>query len=209
MGTHPQLIPLSLQVKPFLPAGTEIQVAEMIIENRIHITITKHRTTKLGDYRHPANGKGHRITLNHSLNPFSFLITFVHEVAHLTTWNRYQNKVAPHGKEWKDDFKILMKPFMSQHIFPEDVLNALNNYMKNPAASSCADVDLLRALHQQNPDDGLINLEELKEHQVFALDGNKVFKKGPLERKRFRCQNLQNKRFYFVNALARVKPIEI
>ena len=198
---HPQLIPLSVQVKPFLPEGTEIPVAQMIIHNKIHITITKHRSTKLGDYRPPFNGKGHRITLNKSLNPFSFLITFVHEVAHLTTWNRYQNKVAPHGKEWKEDFKLLMKPFMTRQIFPDDILVALDKYMQNPAASSCADTDLLRALHQQNPEDGLFNLEELNENQVFSLDGNKVFRKGPLERKRFRCQNLNNKRYYFVKVL--------
>ena len=205
---HPQLIPLSHQVKPFLPPGTEIQVAEMIINYQIHLKLTKPRTTKLGDYRAPFNGKGHRITLNKSLNPFSFLITFVHEVAHLTCWNQHQHKVPPHGKEWKEHFKNLMRPFMSQHIFPENVLAALNKYMKNPAASSCADVNLLKALQYHQPEDGLRNLEELPENMEFVLDGNKMFRKGPLERKRFRCLNLSNKRYYFVNALARVKPLE-
>ena len=150
---HPQLIPLSHQVKPFLPPGTEIQVAEMIINYQIHLKLTKPRTTKLGDYRAPFNGKGHRITLNKSLNRFSFLITFVHEVAHLTCWNQHQHKVPPHGKEWKEHFKNLMRPFMSQHIFPENVLAALNKYMKNPAASSCADVNLLKALQYPQPED--------------------------------------------------------
>jgi len=205
---HPQLVPLSNQVKPFLPSGTEMLVAEIIITNKVHITITKHRATKLGDYRPPFNGHGHRITLNKSLNPFSFLITFVHEVAHLTCWNQYQNKVAPHGKEWKQHFQHQMKPFMGHHVFPENIMKALNNYMKNPAASSCADIHLLKALQEHQPNDGLVNLEELSENEWFALDGNKVFQKGPLERKRFRCLNLGNKRYYFVNALARVKLMD-
>ena len=80
--------------------------------------------------------------------------------------------------------------------------------MKNPAASSCADVDLLKALQYHEPEDGLKSLEELPENMEFMLDGNKTFRKGPLERKRFRCLNLSNKRYYFVNALARVKPLE-
>jgi SprT protein len=202
------ILALSEQVKPFLPSGTEMLVAEMIIVNKVHITVTKHRATKLGDYRPPMHGKGHRITLNKSLNPFSFLITFVHEVAHLTCWNQYQNKVAPHGKEWKEHFKQQMKPFLSHHVFPEKVMHALSNYMQNPAASSCADVTLLKALQDHQPEDGLLNLEDLPENQVFVLDGNKTFRKGPLERKRFRCFNLVNKRYYFVNALARVKPFE-
>jgi len=206
---HPQLVKLSMQVKPFLPPGTDIQVAEMIILYKIHITVTKHRSTKLGDYRPPSSGKGHRISINHSLNPFSFLITFVHEVAHLTAWNKYQNRISPHGKEWKEEFKILMKPFINHHVFPSDVLAALNKYMLNPAASSCADSDLLRALNQQNPEDGLLHLEDLDENSAFSLDGDKIFKKGPLERKRYRCQNLQNKKYYFVSALARVKPLDM
>jgi SprT protein len=205
---HPKLHSLSLQLKPFVPPQTETLVAEMIIFHNVHLKLTKHRATKLGDYRPPFKGEGHRITVNKSLNPYSFLITFVHEVAHLTCWNKYQNRVQPHGGEWKNEFKMLMKPFLSQHIFPQNVLIALNKYMQNPAASSCADVDLLKALQNYQADDGLLNLEQLPENVVFMLDGNKVFKKGPLERKRFRCLNLTNKRYYFVNALARVKPVE-
>lgn len=204
---HPQLLPLSKQLQPYLPKGTEMDVAQMIISHHVHLKLTKHRATKLGDYRPPQRGQGHRITVNKNLNPFSFLITFVHEVAHLTSWNKHQNRVAPHGKEWKEEFKELLAPFLSNHIFPENVLDALNKYIKNPAASSCADVNLFKALQSHQPDDGLLHLEELAENVSFVLDGNKLFKKGPLERKRFRCLNLTNKRYYFVNALARVKQL--
>jgi hypothetical protein len=203
-----QVQKLAQQVKPFVPPGTETAVAGMIIKNQIHITVTKHRATKLGDYRPPANGKGHRITLNKSLNQYAFLITFVHEVAHLICWNAHGNRVAPHGKEWKHYFKQQMLPFLHHSVFPENVLQALNKYMSNPAASSCADTDLLRALHAFEESDGLVNLEDLPENQVFGIDSNKIFKKGPLQKKRFRCLNLINKRYYFVSALARVKPIE-
>lgn len=204
---NPQVTALSNHVQPYVPEGTSLMVAQLIVEHKIHVTLTKHRATKLGDYRPPQHGKGHRISVNKNLNPYSFLITFVHEVAHLTCWNQFQNRVAPHGKEWKMHFKILMEPFLRARVFPEKVDAALQSYMRNPAASSCADVTLLKALQEHQPDDGLVHLEDLEEHQVFELEGRRIFQKGPRERKRFRCLSLDNKRYYFVNALARVRPV--
>lgn len=205
---HPQLNSLAEKLKPFVPEGAQKTVAHLIISNHIHLTLTRQRTSKLGDYRPPQNGKGHRISINKNLNNFSFLITFIHELAHLTCWNEFQNKVLPHGAEWKLHFRKHMTPYMNENFFPPSVLHALAKYMNNPAASSCADINLMKALQTFEPEDGLNNLEELDENSIFSLDGNKFFKKGPLERKRYKCYNLTNKRYYLVSALARVKKIE-
>ena len=205
---HLQLNTLAEKLVPFVPSGTEKMVAYLIINNNVHLTLTRRRASKLGDYRPPHSGKGHRISINKNLSKYSFLITFVHEVAHLTCWNEHKNKVLPHGAEWKMYFRKHMTQFMNENFFPKNILDALNKYMNNPAASSCADANLLKALQMYDPDDGLKNLEELDENTIFSLDGNKIFKKGPLERKRFKCFNLTNNRYYLVNGLARVKMIE-
>lgn len=198
---------LSEQLKPYVPEGSSYRVAQMIVENKVHLTVTKPRSTKLGDYRPPVNGKGHRITLNKSLNKYAFLVTFVHEIAHLTCWNQYKNRVSPHGPEWKQHYRMHMENFLNTDVFPLNLKIVLINYMKNPAASSCSDIHLNKALQDFDPHDGLINLEDLEENRIFKLDGKKTFQKGPLERKRYRCLNLDNKRYYFVSALARIKPI--
>ena len=65
--------------------------------------VSKTRDSKLGDYRFSPQ-KGHQITVNHNLNPYSFLVTYLHEVAHLLTYQTYKNKVLPHGNEWKKAF---------------------------------------------------------------------------------------------------------
>ncbi|NUM32265.1 MAG: SprT-like domain-containing protein [Bacteroidetes bacterium] len=205
---HPQLNSLAEKLNPFVPFGADKMVAQLIISNNIHLTLTRQRTTKIGDYRPPQKGKGHRITINKNLNKFSFLITFIHELSHLTCWNDFQNKVLPHGTEWKNHFKRHMTPFLNNNFFPEIILNALIKYMNNPAASSCADINLMKSLQMFEPDDGLKNLEELEENSIFSLDGNKIFKKGALERKRYKCYNLTNKKYYLVSAIARVKKIE-
>ena len=39
--------------------------------------------------------------MNNNLNKYSFLITITHEIAHMMIWEKHQNKVDPHGEEWK------------------------------------------------------------------------------------------------------------
>src|SRR5579859_115977 len=67
----------------------------------VHLTITKERKSVLGDYRHATHAQNHRISVNGGLNKYSFLITLIHELAHLLTFMEYSNGVASHGKEWK------------------------------------------------------------------------------------------------------------
>ena len=133
-------------LKKYLPEQSVTLIAEWIIAFDFKLKIKKERSTRLGDYTMPRNGLNHIITINHNLNKFSFLITLVHEVAHLVTYNQYKNSVSPHGKEWKKNFQELIQPFLTTDIFPIEIFSALRRYMQNPAASSCSDVHLLRTL---------------------------------------------------------------
>ena len=72
----------------------------------------------MGDYRPPYAGQGHRISINYDLNSYSFLVTTVHEFAHLLTWNEHKRKAKPHGAEWKANFKRMMRPFFEKEVFP-------------------------------------------------------------------------------------------
>ncbi|NQT77465.1 MAG: SprT-like domain-containing protein [Bacteroidetes bacterium] len=174
---------------------------------KIHLKITRKRSSKLGDYRSPHNGKGHHITVNHDLNPYAFLITLIHEIAHLITWEKYRNKVRAHGREWKDAYRELMVPFMNMDLFPEDIHTALQFYLKKSYASSGSDLTLSRCLQKYDPNPG-ITLEELDEGSIFQLTNGRIFKKGPLLRKRYRCISLDNKRTYLVNPLVIVEVQE-
>ena len=64
-------------------------------------SFTSERNSRYGDYTAPRNGQNHLITVNHNLNKYAFLITLVHEVAHLVTYNNHRHRVSPHGGEWK------------------------------------------------------------------------------------------------------------
>lgn len=192
----------------YIPAPAVPLLTEWVIGFNVHLKVTKARNSKLGDYRHPFGNDGHRITINHNLNSYAFLITLVHEIAHLTTWNKYQNRVAPHGSEWKNEYKTLMREVVKLKVFPDDVYSSLVAYMQNPAASSCSDENLLRTLRNYDLNRTHLHLEELEENTLFALDNGMIMRKGPKSRKRYKCYEVNVKRYYMVSPLAEVTKIE-
>ncbi|NOQ72380.1 MAG: sprT domain-containing protein [Crocinitomix sp.] len=172
----------------------------------VHFTVSKKRKTKLGDYRHPHNGKPHRISVNGDLNPYSFLITTLHEMAHLTTFEKYGNRVKPHGVHWKIEFKAIADPILNEIALPTDVNLALNNYLRNAKASSCSDDKLYRVLKRYDKYNGL-TLEELESGSLFKLNG-KTFVKGKKLRTRFECAEVSTHKKYRVLGLAEIEKIE-
>ncbi|MDQ3022070.1 MAG: SprT-like domain-containing protein [Bacteroidota bacterium] len=179
-------------------------VQSWLDEYKFLLKITKSRTTKLGDYRHPHRGKPHQITVNHNLNKYSFLITLTHEVAHLTAWNKYRNKILPHGKEWKEEFKIHLAPIFNLKILPDDINKNLSNYYLNPKASSCADIGLMKVLKRYDENSLYVHLEDIPCKSIFKLRNGSEFIKGDKIRKRYKCINVLNKRAYLVSPVAEV-----
>lgn len=188
-----------------LPENTVDTICDWINTYAFNLKISKARNTKLGDYRSPFGGKGHRITVNHDLNKYAFLITLVHEVAHLVTWEKHKDRVAPHGKEWKLSFKSLMIPFLNENVFPKDVLDAVTGYMHNPAAASCTDMHLYRTLRKYDENtakQGSMLVESLPADSIFQLKNGMILRKGELLRKRFKCTEMKSRKVYLVNPLA-------
>jgi hypothetical protein len=190
----------------YMPAEASIYVADLIIKYQTQFNIKPPRKTKLGDYRHPHNGKGHRISVNGDLNQYSFLITTIHEFAHLTTYLKYKNKVTPHGQEWKNEFKDLFAPLFELVNFPEDVKVTLLNYLKNAKASSCSDAQLIRVLKRYDKKNDIILVEHLNIGTKFKLN-RKIFVKGKRLRTYYLCKDLNSGRDYRVNGLAEIEQI--
>ncbi|HAD34265.1 MAG TPA: hypothetical protein DCF44_07170 [Chitinophagaceae bacterium] len=44
------------------------------------------------------------MSVNGNLNSYHFLITLLHEIAHMLVWEQFRNRVKPHGLEWKHVF---------------------------------------------------------------------------------------------------------
>lgn len=190
----------------FLPEGSFEQVVQYIHHYKVHLTITKHRKSVLGDYRHSGWGSNHRISVNGSLNKYEFLITLLHELAHLLTFELHKNRVEPHGKEWKAQYSRLLVDFVQQKIFPADIEKALQKSILNPAATANGETDLLLVLRKYDAPrkPGLLPVAEVPEGALFQTENGKVFKKGPKRRKRFECVELKTGLHYTFSPISEV-----
>ena len=171
--------------------------------------VTRQRTSKIGDYRYNKKTRNHEITVNGNLNQYAFLITFLHEVAHLRQYLAHGNNRPPHGLAWKQTFQDIMMPMLNESIFPGDILTLLRLHMKNPKASSQSDARLSRLLRkydvQQNEKD--LYLEDLNEGEIFNLNG-RLYTKIKKRRTRSLCKDNITGRKYLISELAPVSKIE-
>ncbi|WP_295770660.1 SprT-like domain-containing protein [uncultured Mucilaginibacter sp.] len=194
----------------YLPAGAAPLIARWIDHFKCEFKISRNRNSKFGDYRPPFQGKGHRISVNHNLNPYAFLVTTVHEFAHLHTWNQHKNLIKPHGNEWKANFKKMMQPFFEQQVFPSDVTFAITAYLNNPAASSCSDLNLYRTLRKYDNNAATVTtIEKIPLKAVFKIKDGRIFRKEEQLRKRFRCTEISTKRIYLFSPVAEVELVDV
>jgi SprT protein len=191
----------------YLPPAAVEPVHELIGAHKVQLIITRHRKTKLGDFRPGVNGRPARISLNHSLNPYAFLLTFLHELAHHLVWVKHKRRATPHGKEWKKTLQQLRRPFLSTAFFPKDILDLLQNEDARIFAASTADTALARKLKNYDKAPAGQFLETLPENAHFSLPDGRQFKKLSKRRKNYLCFCLTNKRNYIFNPLAEVYPV--
>lgn len=197
-------------LQQYIPVNSFNYVVHYINLYKIHLTVTKKRKTILGDYRHPFMGKNHRITINGDLNRYEFLITFLHELAHLQTFEQFGNRVEAHGNEWKLAYSDLLQQFLQLQIFPEDIRFALQATIHNPAATASGETQLLKVLRKYNKPKSIhhITIEQLPMGSFFKTDKGMIFKKGVLRRKRYECLQINTGKLYAFSPIAEVIKVE-
>ena len=191
-------VPL-VQLADYLPQGTYELVAQYLHHYKVHLTVAKSRSSVLGDYRRKFDTQHHRISVNGNLNPYAFLITLLHELAHLLTYEKYSYRVQAHGKEWKTIYGQVLEKFLQEKIFPADVAHELLRTLQNPGASTCAEEGLQRVLYRyDDKKQGCALLEDISEGTIFSIAGKRRFIKGSKRRKRFICREIATgKNFLF------------
>ncbi|MES2431852.1 MAG: SprT-like domain-containing protein [Bacteroidota bacterium] len=196
------------QLQTYLPEGSFEEVVTHLLVHKVQLTITRERKTVLGDYRNAHFGENHRISINGNLNKYAFLITLLHELAHLFTFEKYKNKVPPHGQEWKNEYSKILAQFLIKKVFPPDIHKTLLKTLQNPAASSCADTSLLRVLHQYDEkEEGIHLVEALPLGSIFKIKGGRVFKKEEKVRKRFKCVEVKTGKIYLFSPVYEVMAV--
>lgn len=194
----------------FLPEGSFDQVVAYLHQYKVHLSVTRRRKTVLGDYRHPFRGSTHRISINSNLNKYEFLVTLLHELAHLLTYEQYQNKVEAHGKEWKQCYATLLIEFIRMNVFPADVVKALQQSVINPAATANGETALMMVLRRYDPvkREGYYHIIEIPTGSIFQTEDKRVFRKGEKRRSRYTCVEIKTGLQYTFSAMYEVKLLE-
>ncbi|MGV9004901.1 SprT-like domain-containing protein [Flavobacterium sp.] len=196
---------MSEVLSKYLPDHAVEPLFELIKLNSVHLKIVNERQTRHGDYRKAVNGK-HEITVNSNLNKYRFLITLVHEIAHLVAFEKFGRFIKPHGNEWKMTFQRLMLPFIRPEIFPHSVLPLVANHFKNPTASSDTDARLAFALKQFDERKADVYfIHEVPSGSLFRIKNGRIFKKNGLRVKRYECLEIESGRLFLFNANAEVE----
>ncbi|MEM6516720.1 MAG: SprT-like domain-containing protein [Bacteroidota bacterium] len=193
-------------VEDFIPKRAIERVSQLLDHDNLLVKIKQERKTKHGDYRPLPNGK-HQITINSNLNPYRFLMTLIHEIAHFEAYKNFGRSIKPHGFEWKRTFQHLMLPFLNPNIFPNELLPLLANHFKNPKATSDTDVKLALALKQYDVPSNKTYIFEVPIGSDFKLYNGRIFRKGNKRRVRYECIEVKTGRLYLFNPNAQVDLI--
>lgn len=190
----------------YIPDKAIEPVVEWFDKHFVVLRITRSRRSKLGDFKSAPTGKPCHISINHDLNPFNFLITLLHEMAHAEVHFNYTRRMQPHGRAWKLAYRKIAQPYIDACIFPDDLNKVFANYLNNPQASSTACLALAQALKIYDPFKEEITVSMLTPETIFSLPDGRKFKVIEKLRKRYRCYCLDNKKTYLFNPMAVIHP---
>ena len=203
--------------RDYIPCNAMDMLIVCLQGHKLDCRIARKRATKTGDFRPAGKGQPPRITVNGDLNPYAFLLTLVHEIAHFFVYldtekaNIFlirKHRPRPHGKEWKKRFTGLMQPFISMNVFPPEIEKAMVSYFEEPKATAAGDSRLQRLFRAYDPPGDLIRSTEIQEGAFFKTGSGRVFLKMDKLRKRYRCKCFKTNRLYLFSPEAMILPVE-
>jgi hypothetical protein len=157
-------------LRGYLPPGISLELFERwLSEEPCALKIKAPRSTKLGDFRPPRPGALPGITLNSDLRPYQFLTTFVHEIAHLITWNAFGRKAAPHGTAWKSQFGEMLRELATDSSLDERYRTAILRHAERPKSHTGADLNLYSTILELDHHNVALLLKDLSPGEDFRF----------------------------------------
>jgi hypothetical protein len=200
---------LSQILTKHFPIEAYASLKDVINTFNFSFKVTRDRVSKLGDFR-VVFGQKPTITVNGTLNPYSFLITFLHEFAHLAVYQEFGVKVKPHGYEWKSVFQEYLLITIKENLFPDDLLEEILLFTNNPKASTSACPTLMKALARYDErvsSEGVLYLDDIGLGELFVFR-KELYRKIEKRRTRVMCERVLDKRRYTISGHAEVNVPE-
>ena len=184
----------------YIPEESLDFILQLFVENKVSLTVTKSRKTKLGSFI-KKKGETPLITVNFNLNKYYFLVVLVHELAHYFNWKKNQFKrISPHGLQWKKEFENLLRQLIDMKIFPKDIEAVILSDINRNFNSTKAKFELTYILNKyQSGKENVILLVDLEDGKEFLYQNTKYQK---IATKNSRClcikrEDLLNRKYSF------------
>lgn len=188
----------------YLPDGTLPFLKQWFADYAIHFKITRDRHSKLGDYR-KLKDHSHQITINSTLEPELFFFVLTHELAHLIAFDRYGFRIAPHGEQWKNTFRIML--LESLEAYNEELRPIIFRFSKSPKANFMSGTEIVRYFRKETYEDGEYSVEDLASGEEFLYRSHRYLLKQK-RKKNYLCRNLSNGKEYLFSPLVKVRKIQ-
>ncbi|MBS1548856.1 MAG: transcription elongation protein SprT [Bacteroidetes bacterium] len=189
-------------LEQFIPEQGAHFLRKWIVNHSIHFKITRNRLSKLGDYRKLTHG--HQITINGSLDKELFFFVLTHELAHLIAREKYGPMIAPHGNEWKSEYRTMLHESLA--AYSENLQPLLVRFAKSPKANFMASSEMVDYFLKDQLKNEEFFLKDLDINHNFIFRNQKycVIKR---RKKNYLCKNLTNGKEYIFQPLASVQKI--
>jgi predicted SprT family Zn-dependent metalloprotease len=180
------------------------QIEVLFKEYHFLFRITTPRRSRLGSFKGTRFGSRPVIQVNADLKQYSFLLVFLHELAHLVVMKHYGRKARPHGDEWKSAYRSLVQPFFIEKIFPEELEVELYKYFQKTPATFHRNSRLINVLAFYEGGKQMCVVEDVPMNSTFTLNNGRQFIKLLKLRTRYKCFCPLTKKFYLVPKSAQV-----
>lgn len=195
--------------KKYLPEKSVAYCHQLWQDHHIQFTISPPRKSVYGNYMY-RNGI-HHISVNGDLSPESFLVTYLHEVAHLLVRKSTARRAKPHGIEWQRAFRSVMKPMLDSSVFNQELAHALARHLQKPRATSCTDPIMHRLLmgstelEEADPNEAMVDKLYTGQRFIFR---SQIFKVSRKVRTRMECVREEDGALFRFQPTARVRLLE-
>ncbi|MDO9255982.1 MAG: hypothetical protein Q7U54_10755 [Bacteroidales bacterium] len=186
------------------PEQARLQTQALFNEHHFLFRITTPRRTRLGSFKGVRFGARPVIQINSDLGQFTFLLVFLHELAHLVVTKKFGRKAKPHGAEWKNAYRSLVQPFFNEQIFPQVLTTELRRYFIKTPATFHRDTKLINILSSLEGGPQMVTVNDIPLNGTFTLISGRQFVKLEKLRTRYKCFCPKTKKYYLVPKSAQV-----
>jgi predicted SprT family Zn-dependent metalloprotease len=186
------------------PEQARLLTQALFDEHRFLFRITAPRRTRLGSFKGMRFGGRPVIQINSDLGQYSFLLVFLHELAHLVVNKKYGRKAKPHGEEWKNAYRNLVLPFFNEEVFPLILTTELHRYFIKAPATFHRDTRLINTLLSLEGGVEIVTVNDVPLNSTFTLMSGRQFVKLEKLRTRYKCFCPKTRKYYLVPRSAQV-----